>query len=374
MHDCLIIGGGVVGLSLAWELARGGMAVRLIDQGLPGQEASWAGAGILPPASRSAALHPYDRLRALSSDLHPEWAERLQVDTGIDNGYRRCGGIYLARTAGEAASLAAWAHTTLAEGIAVELLTAVELEQCEPDLAPRVGRSGQRVGFQSAVRLPDEAQIRNPRHLQALLAACQNAGVGISAHVAATDFIHRGERLEAVETTAGRLRAKSYCFTSGAWTGQLLARLGIAAAILPIRGQMVLFQCEKPPLTHIINEGSRYIVPREDGFVLAGATEEEVGFDKRTTGDAIDDLVDFALALVPALYDAPVVRTWAGLRPATLDGMPYMGPLPGLANAFIAAGHFRSGLYLSPGTAVVMSQLIRGEQPAIDLTPFRIGR
>ena len=114
--------------------------------------------------------------------------------------------------------------------------------------------------------------------------------------------------------------------------------------------------------------------PRDDGRVLAGSTEEEVGFDKRTTQEATAELAAFARDLVPALTSAPIEQTWAGLRPATFDGLPYLGPLPGLFNAFVAAGHFRSGLYLSPATAVVMSQLIRGERPEVDLDVFRVGR
>jgi glycine oxidase len=136
----------------------------------------------------------------------------------------------------------------------------------------------------------------------------------------------------------------------------------------------VLFGCERPPITRIINEGSRYLVPRDDGHVLAGSTEEEVGFDKRTTDEAIFELTEFARGVLPALADAPIERTWAGLRPGSFDGLPYLGRLPGLKNAFVAAGHFRTGLFLSPATAVVMSQLLRGQPPDIDLAAFRVGR
>jgi glycine oxidase len=173
------------------------------------------------------------------------------------------------------------------------------------------------------------------------------------------------------------LRAGQVCFTAGAWTGQLLKRLGMDVGIMPIRGQMVLFRCESAtgaPIGRIINEGSRYLAPRDDGRVLAGSTEEEVGFDKRTTEEAIADLIAFARGIVPALRDAPIEQTWAGLRPGSFDGLPYLGRLPGLKNAFIAAGHFRSGLFLSTATAVVMSELMRGEQQQVDLSPFRVGR
>jgi glycine oxidase len=386
MHDVLVVGGGVIGLSLAWDLARHGQSVHVIDRGQPGREASWAGAGILPPANRAAAIHPYDQLCGMSAELHPQWARELTAFTGIDTGYRPSGGLYLARTAGEAASLAAWAADQSAQGITANRLSQQELAILEPGLRGSGGRGSRRAEVLPSSRmdvpqpplvaflLPDEAQIRNPRHLQALIAACRQTGIEITADVAADRVAIGPDQLQGIDSSRGLLRAHRYCFTAGAWTGQLLAQLGLSIAVLPLRGQMVLFRCQSPPIRHILNEGSRYIVPRDDGLVLAGSTEEEVGFDKRTTDEAIADLAAFARELVPALADAPIEQTWAGLRPASFDGLPYLGQLPGVSNAFIAAGHFRSGLFLSPATAVVMSQLVRGEKPAIDLAPFRVGR
>jgi glycine oxidase len=384
MDDVLIIGGGVIGLSLAWDLATHGCSVRVIDQGEVGREASWAGAGVIPPGVMRVNQHPHEQLRGLSYQLHAEWAERLKRVTGIDTGYRRCGGIYLARAPGEAASLAGWAAALRDEGIEAVRLSAKELGEIEPGIELRgaelsdSARVSHRLPTQhSAIFLPDEAQLRNPRHLKALVAACEKAGVKIIPHVAPSEFCIRENELTEVCTSAGSVRARQYCFTAGAWTGQLLARLGINTGILPIRGQIVLFRCKSAsggPITHIINEGSRYLVPRDDGRVLAGSTEEEVGFDKRTTEEAISELAEFARSLVPALREADVERTWAGLRPGSYDGLPYLGRLPGLKNAYVAAGHFRTGLFLSPATAVVMSQLLRGEKPQIDLGPFRVAR
>jgi glycine oxidase len=367
MHDVLIVGGGVIGLSLAWELAQRGQSVRVSDRGPIGREASWAGAGILPPARLRPADHPQDQLRGLACQLHPQWAERLKAETGIDTGYRRCGGLYLARQPGESAALAAWAQSLPEEDIAVQKLDAIALRQLEPGL-------GIPDAVRLAVLLPEEAQLRNPRHLKALVAACTAAGVELTPEVAIERFELSGAELAAIDTNHGPLRARQYCFTAGAWTGQLLQRLGIHLGIVPIRGQIVLFRCERPPISRIINEGSRYLVPRDDGRVLAGSTEEEVDFDKRTTSEAIADLTQFARTLVPALADAAIEQTWAGLRPASFDGLPYLGALPGIKNAFVAAGHFRTGLYLSPATAVVISQLLGGETPQIDLHPFAVGR
>ncbi len=371
MTDVLIIGGGVIGLSLAWDLAQHGRQVQVIDSGEPGKEASWAGAGILPPTSWKAALHPYDQLRALSSELHPLWAAALSKQTGIDTGYRTCGGIYLARTPGEAASLTGWANAATEEGIEVHRLGEREWE--ESGIREQGAVEGRRI--RAAYLLPKEAQLRNPRHLQALRTACERLGVVITPGGAALDFEIRDGRVQTVITSAGPLQASQFCLTSGAWTGQICATLGIPLGIFPIRGQMVLFNThDVSVLKHIVTEGSRYLVPREDGHVLAGSTEEEVGFDKSTTEEAVADLIAFARGLVPALENATVERKWAGLRPASFDSLPYLGLLPGLANCFVASGHFRSGLYLSPATAVVMSQMMRGEQPQIDLGPFRTGR
>lgn len=386
MHDCLIIGGGVIGLSLAWDLAKHGLAVHVVDQAEPGREASWAGAGILPAAKRHSWQHPYEQLRGLAAELHPQWASELKSTTGIDTGYRRCGGLHLARTAGEAAALAAWAGMVLEEGIQVERVAADRLGEIEPGLRRGIAHGHESISMRStgysvlstrysgAFLLPEEAQLRNPWHLRALQAACLTSGVTIDSNVAAEELITRGEDLIELQTSSGHLRARQFCFTAGAWTGQILQRLGIHVGIMPIRGQIVLFRCERPPIKRIINEGSRYLVPRDDGRVLAGSTEEEVGFDKRTTDEAIADLIAFARGIVPALRDAPIEHTWAGLRPGSFDGLPYLGRLPGLTNAFVASGHFRSGLFLSTATAIVMGQLIRGEQPQIDLGPFQVGR
>jgi glycine oxidase len=367
MYDCLIVGGGVIGLSLAYELARHGRKVCLIDRQAPGREASWAGAGILPPANRRAAATPYDELRALSYELHADWAAALREATGIDTGYRRCGGLYLARGLGESAALRAEMDQWRRERIAVEEIAPPDIAEFEPALAD-VARGGT---IHAAYSLPGEAQLRNPRHVQALAAACQARGVAIHADAEARGLAVGGGRLRAIVTNEGELAADQFCFAAGAWTPALLAHAGLEPAVIPIRGQMVLFRAARPPFSRIVNEGPRYLVPRDDGRVLAGSTEEDVGFDCRTTPEGTAGLESFARDLVPALREAPIERSWAGLRPCALRGHPYLGRVPGLENAFVAAGHYRAGLFLSTGTAVVMSCLMRGERPPIDLAPFR---
>jgi glycine oxidase len=372
MVDCLLIGGGVVGLSLAFELAGHGLRVRLLERGRPGREASWAGAGLLPPAVRRADDPPLEQLAGLSHELHPRWAAELRELTGIDTGYRRTGAVYLARTTAASEELKRQFAWWKSRGLRAEMLSSRTLHELEPDLDVEDPTA---VPF-AACLMPEESQLRNPRHLKALETACALRGVEISAGMAVEEFEIDGDRVRGVVTCQGVLTAESVCITAGSWSGTLARRLGLAheAPIEPVRGQMVLLTTPVPVLRHIINEGPRYLVPRGDGRVLVGSTVEQAGFDCRTTAAGISGLLEFAVALAPGLGNATVEQSWAGLRPATADGLPYLGRMPGLENLFVAAGHFRSGLQLSPATAVVMGQLIRGLSPEISLAPFRIDR
>jgi glycine oxidase len=164
------------------------------------------------------------------------------------------------------------------------------------------------------------------------------------------------------------------CLAAGAWSGGLARRIGLSLPIKPIRGQIALLASPAPPIAHMLYEGEHYLVPRSDGRTLVGSTVEDAGFDCRPTAQAIGQLLDFALSLVPTLRSASLERSWAGLRPGSADGLPYLDRVPNLANAYVAAGHFRAGLILAPATAVVMSRMIQGLDPGCDLTPFRIGR
>ncbi|HTU27631.1 MAG TPA: glycine oxidase ThiO [Pirellulales bacterium] len=367
MTDCLIVGGGVIGLSLAYELAEQGARVRCIDAGSPGAEASWAGAGIVPPVGPHASS-PLDRLLALSNRLHAQWHEQLREETGIDNGFRRTGGIYLARDPATAAELERQIAGWQRDGVTVERLNSpAAIGAVEPVLTPRDPLA--RCCF-----LPDEAQLRNPRHLHALLAALARRGVEVSPDLPAEDFVVSGTRVTAVRTPAGEITAGSFCIAGGPWSMALAARLGPPPAIVPIRGQIALLAEGAPTLGRIVNERLCYLVPRGDGHVLVGSTEEDVGFDRGTTSEAIQKLLDFAYSLVPTLAAARIERTWAGLRPVSPDGRPYLGRIAGYDNAYLAAGHGRAGLILSPITAVAMSRLILGQPPVVDLDPFRVDR
>jgi len=367
MHDCLILGGGVVGLSLAYELAGHGLTVQVIDRGAIGRESSWAGAGMIPPVDKSPNASPVDQFTTAANELHKHWALELREQTGIDNGYRRCGGIYLLTGREGPADAARQVTQWRAGAIAVEELDARRLAEIEPQLQVLDEPCG-------AYLLPDEAQIRNPWHMRAVLAGCLARGVVVHPGVEAEDFLLRGDRVEAVRTTLGELRAGAYCIAGGAWSHALAARLGLNVPVRPIRGQIVLLAMDRTPCQRIINVSLRYLVPRGDGRVLIGSTLENVGFDKSTTAAAVAELLDFGQALVPTLRQARFEQAWAGLRPGSPDGQPFLGPVPGLKNIWLAAGHFRHGLQLSTSTALAVGRMMRGEQSGFDMTPFQVER
>jgi glycine oxidase len=162
--------------------------------------------------------------------------------------------------------------------------------------------------------------------------------------------------------TAGR-----FCIASGAWSRPLLMQAGCESPLEPVRGQIVLLNAQPLPFGQIIQSGPRYLVPRPDGRILIGSTEEHVGFDKRNTAAAVAELIDFAVSLVPALAEATYERSWAGLRPCTPDGLPYLGQVPETRNLFVAAGHFRAGLQMSPATAVLMREVLLEQPTTISL-------
>jgi glycine oxidase len=362
MSDCVIVGGGAIGLSLAYELARNDARVTVLDRGPLGAESSWAGAGILPAARLAAAGDSYGQLAGLSCALHPRWATDLREATGIDNGYRQCGGIYLARTAADEQAVAEIAADCRRQNIAARRLAPADAAALEPALGPWSTSPW------AALHVPDDAQLRNPRHVRALALACERLGVLLRPGVECRQLCRRGDRVVGVATADGVVPAESVCLTAGAWTGMILERLGVKLPVRPVRGQIALLRTERPLLTAVVNEGPRYLVPRDDGRLLVGSTEEDVGFDSRTTAEAIGGLLHFACDIVPGLAAASVERAWAGLRPASADGRPYLGRVAGLANLYCAAGHFRAGLMLSPGTAVVMSRLIMGQPAGFDMS------
>jgi glycine oxidase len=358
--DVLILGGGVIGLSTAWFLAEAGVRVTIVDRGDFGQQASWAGAGILSPARLEHARDAFMQLHARSIAMYPALSRTLREQTGIDNGYCVCGGFELFASTGDVSS-----DEWRGEGVAFQELSGDELHRRQPDVSTSVQR---------AYYLPDMAQLRNPRHLKALQAACAARGVQLLPHCPVHGLVRHGGRIEAVQTEQERLIAGRYLIATGAWSDSLLEPLGWRPGIRPVRGQIALLNTGKSGMYPLLLRGKHYLVPRGDGLTLVGSTEEDAGFDARPTAAAIADLLERAVSLVPKLAHAAVERCWAGLRPGSPDGKPFLGAVPGTDNLFLAAGHYRSGIQLSPATALVMKEVLLGEKPTIPLEDFRLDR
>lgn len=369
MTDCCIIGGGVVGLSIARELAGRGLTVRVLAREPHRHTASWAAAGIFPPAPAFSPCTPDDAFTAWSDRLHRAWAAELLEETGIDNGLRPCGGLHVAADTGLDA-LRGQSMDWLRKGARCEWLDAAALAACEPALAGAVERGVVRGGY----ALPDEMQIRPPRHLEALARSCAARGVEISHGCDVGSLDLRGGRIAAANTPAGPVRAGLFCVTAGAWSGPLAESLGMRIETRPIRGQIALLRLPAAILTRVVNQGLEYLVPREDGRLLAGSTIEDAGFDASTTPQAIERLVAFARRLLGGLPDARLEQSWAGLRPGSPDGLPVIGLAPECVNGFVATGHFRAGLHQSTGTAVLMADLVSGRSPTFDPAPFSPSR
>jgi glycine oxidase len=363
--DVVVIGGGVIGLSIAYQLARQGLRPTVLDRREPGREASWAGAGIIAPGSEIPQALPMARLRTRSALLYPEWSEQLRDETGIDNGYRRCGAVDVAFDPKGENDLMAAAGRWRAEGIAFERLGPRDFDRVEPALSREL-----RVAY----FVPDRAQVRNTRHLRALAVAAARRGARIRPGVPCTGFEIAGGRVSAVTTPEGPIPCGAAIVSAGPWTEALLAPIGLRVPTPPVKGQIVLLRSDRPVLRRIVEFGAQYLVPRDDGRVLVGATEEDAGFDARPTAVAARDLIDLALRLCPELADSVVEATWAGLRPGSMDTRPIIGHAPGFENLIIATGHRRSGLQLSPATAEVVADLLLDRRPFVDLADFRPDR
>ena len=365
MSDVVIIGGGVVGLSLAYELRQRETSVTLLARSDLAGESSWAGAGILAPGSLQGDRDPENLLRAHTQELLARWSVELHEETGIDNGFRRCGSLAVTMEQGlpplrSGADEGRWRRT----GVPVESGDSQDLERWEPDL---------RLLAPAAFRLPTEAQLRNPRHCRALAIACSHHH-RLEPDRPVTGFKVQGTRIVAAETSGGEVAGERFVVAAGAWSRKLLAPLGVDLPVKPIRGQIVLLKAPEQRLRHIVWCGSRYLGPRDDGRLLVGSTLEDEGFAPHTTARGVRDILDFALRLAPDLGGFEVERSWAGLRPGTADGLPYLGSLPGFDNLYVATGHYRAGVELSAGPALVMAQLLTGEEPSVPLEHFRPDR
>ncbi len=363
--DVVIVGAGVVGLSIAHALASEGLRPVVLDRRAPGREASWAGAGMIAPEAESPGVNPLVRLRTWSAQLYPVWAERLRQETGIDVGYRRSGGVDVALDEPECNALVQAAGAWRAWGVVHERLSPADFARVEPALGPDV---------RDAYFLPDRAQVRNPWLLRALAESVRRKGGSILAEMRVDRIVRAGTRALAVETRQGILACGELVIAAGAWTGPLLEGAGITLRTPPRRGQIVLLHDPARPLRRIIERGHNYLVPRDEGAILVGATDEDAGFDPRPSEAGYRALLEHAYRLCPVLKRAEILASWTGPRPGSIDARPSIGRAPGFENLIVASGHHRAGLQLAPATAELVAEIVLNRATSIPLEAFRLDR
>ena len=346
----IIVGGGIIGLSLSIALRKRGATVLVVERGEPGQEASHAAAGMLAdfPLETPPVLQT---LASASARMYPEFVHELQDESGMNVDLRDQGTIFFVTPE----------HFRERPRLTADYPLPSPLSELEPAL-----------GHVNLPAIYLKERSVDPRALTAAaLKAARHRGVDISSGTAVTEVLLADGGVSGVSTDRTTYSAPVVVNCAGAWAGQLPPH---QFPTRPVKGQMLaLVGTSRDLLRHVIRAPEIYLVPRSDGRILVGATVEEAGYDKRTDADIIQRMRHAAIHLVPALSDARMLEAWAGLRPGSPDNLPILGATrtPGY---FVATGHFRDGILLTPVTAHVMAQVVTGGQPEYDLSPFSPAR
>jgi glycine oxidase len=358
--EVVIVGGGVIGLTCAYELARRGVDVVVAEKNARvGREASWASLGLL--RQRVTSDDAYGWIARHSAEAYPDLAASLLDDTGIDPEYRRRGGLDLAVTEEKLASLGRFYRFHQSRGLAVEWLEPADVRACEPAVSD---------ACLGGVCYADDAAVRPPRMLRALEAAFVALGGRVVTGFGASRIV-RGASVS-VESEGGAIHAGTVVIAAGAWSGLLGRDAGVFLPVRPVRGQALMYDAAPGLLGRACAVENTYVAQRDDGTLLVGSTRDDVGFDSTTSVEGIADLRRRAAGACPALSEMEPARAWAGLRPAPARRFPYIGEVE--KGVWVATGHHRYGYMLAPGTArVVADGITLGETPVAldDFQPER---
>ena len=342
-----VVGGGVIGCSVAYYLRKAGADVVLLERGELAGEASGAAAGLLILPDRAATPGPFRELCVASLEMYRELIPRIEKESGIDVRCLASGILVTAETPERAHTLRAFARFQRDQGDEADWVEGETLRALEPALSHKV---------LGAVYTAGDLNVDPGLVTNAIGRAAQRAGVEVRTGVEVTGFARSGKRLRGVQTSSGTVEADAVVLAAGPWTGALAGKLGFPLKTPPKRGQMIAYRTSA--VRHAIWGENGYLVPKTGGFLFAGATVEDAGFRKHTTKRALAGLRAMASRLVPALRRAEAASAWAGLRPGSPDDMPVIGRLPGWENVFVAAGHFRNGILLAPVTGKLVTQLV----------------
>jgi glycine oxidase len=365
ISDVLIVGAGVVGLSLARALHKKGAGkITILERGIVGREASFAAAGMLAPHAETEKPDDFFHFCAESNKLYPNFAAQIFDETGVDIELDRSGTLYLAFTERDAEEIGKRYEWQKKAGLEVERLTAQEARKAEPFASPDV---------REALFFPNDWQVENRKLLAALQKYVEANQIEVVLDTEVSNLLIEKGKVIGAETATNKFLAESVVLATGAWTSFIKAggkNAFALPAIKPIRGQMICFQTAKRLFERVIYSPRGYIVPRIDGRILVGATVEDAGFDKSVTPSGLDFLFDMAAEIAPALINLQPSETWAGLRPFAVDGLPILGELSDVKNLFVASGHYRNGILLAPLTAEILADKIVGKSQSKYLEVF----
>jgi glycine oxidase len=358
-YDAIIAGGGLIGSAIALELARNDLRVALFDAREPGREASWASAGILSPAPENPGMISLVPIGKASLAMYPEFIAEVEELSGLTTGYRAKGTVeaLFSRHARQELNTIVALHRGL--GLKAEAISAKEAREMEPALSEEL---------EAAVLRPQEASVDNRLLANALLEAAKRSGAEIHAGAAVEGIWREGSQCRGAAVNGERISAAHTIVAAGSFSSQI-AGAEKYAPVRPAKGQMVALRCDVTRIERVLWSERIYVVPRNDGRILCGATVEHVGFDKSVTASGVHANLDGAIELAPVLASARIEETWAGLRPDTPDHLPILGPTE-LEGLLIATGHFRSGVLLTPVTARLISEFIAGKAPSVDWEKF----
>jgi glycine oxidase len=358
-YDAVVAGGGLIGASIAFELADEGMRVAVFDAQDPGREASWASAGMISPAPESSAMASLLPISLASVRRYPEFLQRVEEISGKSVGYRKDGALDLLLDGTNQNEIDEILAMHRGAGLRAELLTGPEAREIEPSLTGEI---------RAAIHRPDEASVDNRLLTEATLDAARRKGVEIFPGNGAKALWSDGAVCKGLQMQNGRVEARWTVIAAGCFCAQIDG-VSAYAPVTPAKGQMMALRCDSVNLKKDLWFGHMYLVPRNDGRIIAGSTVEYEGFDRNVTVAGMKTILGGAISLVPALDSARIEETWAGLRPDSPDHLPILGPTD-LDGLLIATGHFRSGILLTPITASLIREWVATQKVSEDWAPF----
>ena len=361
--DVIVLGGGIIGCALAEELGRRGQRVMVVERGTIGGESSSAAAGILSAQMDLPEPGPLFEFCQEARRMYPRWVTHLEQRSSLSVGYHVDGILYLAMTGREEQAMERRARWQRKLGLLVERWSRKDVQRHEPSIDGSVKR-----GF----HFPTEAQVDNVVLMQALAAACRNAGVELHEHTTVRRLIVRSQTVQGIETQEGSFDAPVVVNCLGSW-GELSGQFPVPVPVEPARGQMLAFDGPKRLFRHAVMGERAYVVQRRDGRLLVGSTIERAGFEKALTAEGMHNILCGMRHMSSAINQCTFREAWSGLRPSTQDTLPIIGSTQ-IEGLYVATGHFRHGILLAPITAKVVAELILRVRPTFNLNPFSPNR